>query len=66
MPVATLRRFEKTGSISLESFLKLLMVLGGLEEIIDVLKPGKPAFTSIDEVLKDADSAVIKRRGRKK
>ncbi|MBC7617365.1 MAG: helix-turn-helix transcriptional regulator [Pedobacter sp.] len=65
VPLATLRKFEQKGAISLESLLKLLMVVGGLEEIIDVLKPPKPNFTSIDEVLKDRNS-VSRKRGRKK
>ena len=65
VPLATLRKFEQKGAISLESLLKLLMVVGGLEEIIDVLKPSKPNFTSIDEVLKDRNS-VSRKRGRKK
>jgi len=65
VPLATLRKFEQKGSISMESFLKLLMVIGGLEEIIDVLKPSKPVFKSIDEVLKDTDN-TSRKRGRKK
>jgi len=65
VPLATLRKFEQKGSISLESFLKLLMVIGGLEETINVLKPSKPNFTSIDEVLKDTNS-INRKRGRKK
>lgn len=59
--LATLRKFEQKGVISLESFLKLLMVLGGLEEIIQVLKPAKPTFTSIEEVLKDSRPPYRKR-----
>jgi len=65
VPLATLRKFEQKGSISLESFLKLLMVIGGLEEMTNVLKPSKPNFTSIDEVLKDTNS-INRKRGRKK
>lgn len=65
VPLATLRKFEQKGSISLESFLKLLLVVGGLEEIIEVLKPSKPAFASIDEVLKNADSTTRKRGNKK-
>lgn len=61
VPVATLRKFEQKGVISLESFLKLLMVLGGLEEVIQVLKPTKPTFTSIEEVLKDSHHPYRKR-----
>lgn len=65
VPLATLRKFEQKGAISLESFLKLLMVVGGLEDIINMLKPSKPKFTSIDDVLKDMNNTPRK-RGRKK
>lgn len=61
----TLRKFEQKGIISLESFLKLLWVVGGLEEIIDVIKPSKPNFNSIDDVLKE-DNRTNRKRGRKK
>ncbi len=47
----TLRKFEQKGLISLESFLKLLMVLDGLEEIVSALEPGNRDFQSIEEVL---------------
>lgn len=63
--VSTLRKFEQKGLISLDSFLKILMVVGGLEEMLDVLKPDKPNFNSIDEVLKQ-DDIKIKKRGRRK
>lgn len=66
VPLATLRKFEQKGTISLESFLKLLVVVGGLEEIISVLKPSRPNFTSIDEVLNTRNSVPRKKRGRKK
>jgi transcriptional regulator with XRE-family HTH domain len=65
VPLATLRKFEQKGAISMESFLKLLMVTGGIEEIIEVLKPSKRNFTSIDEVLKNTDT-ISRKRGRKK
>lgn len=65
VPLSTLRKFEQKGSISLESFLKLLSVIGGLEEIINALKPNKPNFKSIDDVLK-TETEIIKKRGRKK
>ena len=65
VPLPTLRKFEQKGAISLESFLKLLMVLGGIEEMIEVLKPSKPNFTSIDEVLKNTDT-ISRKRGHKK
>jgi transcriptional regulator with XRE-family HTH domain len=65
VPLATLRKFEQKGSISLESFLKLIWILGGLEEVINALKAEKATFNSIDEVL--ANSIVKERkRGSKK
>jgi transcriptional regulator with XRE-family HTH domain len=62
--LSTLRKFEQGGVISLEYFLKLLFVVGGLEEVIDSLKPSMPTFSSIDEVLKEGKSENRK-RGRK-
>lgn len=41
------------------------MVVGGLEELIAVLKPDKPSFNSIDDVLK-TDENITRKRGRKK
>ena len=65
VPLSTLRKFEQKGNISLESFLKLLSVIGGLEEVINALKPNIPNFKSIDEVLK-SEEEITKKRGRKK
>ncbi len=65
VPLPTLRKFEQKGTISLESFLKLLMVVGEVEELINILKPSKPVFNSIDDVLKGTDE-VSRKRGRKK
>jgi len=65
VPLPTLRKFEQKGTISLESFLKLLMVVGEVEELINILKPSKPVFNSIDDVLKGTDD-VSRKRGRKK
>ena len=65
VPLSTLRKFEQTGMISLESFLKILSIVGGLEEMIVGLKPNTPAFKSIDEVIKIGEK-TIKKRGSKK
>lgn len=65
VPLSTLRKFEQTGMISLESFLKILSIVGGLEEMIEGLKPVTPVFKSIDEVLKN-DEKTVKKRGSKK
>lgn len=39
VPAPTLRKFEQTGSISLESLLKLVTVFGRLEEFEQLLEP---------------------------
>lgn len=46
---ATLRKFEKTGKISLESFIKLTMELGVVEEINDLFT--EPVYASLEEVV---------------
>lgn len=65
VPLPTLRKFEQKGLISLDSFLKLLLVVGGLEEMVDVLKPKEQSFKSIDDVLK-SEKKPIRKRGNKK
>ena len=47
----TLRKFEQKGLISLESFLKLLMTLGCLEDIVKALDSSRQSFETIDDVL---------------
>ncbi len=46
---ATLRKFETTGQISLESFIKLTMELGVVNEINDLFTT--PVYNSIEEVI---------------
>ncbi|NBV07366.1 MAG: transcriptional regulator [Proteobacteria bacterium] len=58
----TLRKFEQKGLISLEAFLKLQMVLGGLENFVKAIELNHTEFSSIDEVLK-ADKKPIRKRG---
>lgn len=65
VPLPTLRKFEQKGAISLESFLKLQMVLGGLEDIVKSTQVKETEFSSIDEVL-EADSTPIRKRGTRK
>jgi len=65
VPLPTLRKFEQKGLISLDSFLKLLAVVGGLEEMVDAIKPKEHRFKSIDDVLK-SDEKPIKKRGTRK
>jgi len=65
VPLATLRKFEQKGIISLEGFLKLQVVLGGLENLVKATEPQKIQFSSIDEVVK-ANTKVVRKRGRRK
>lgn len=49
--LGTLKRFEHTGQISLESLLKISLVLGHLEDFLNLfILQNKP--TSLDEMLK--------------
>ncbi len=61
----TLRKFEQKGLISLEAFLKLQMVLGGLENVIKSIQPNQSAFSSIDEVL-EANNKPTRKRGNRR
>ena len=48
---ATLRKFEQTGQISLESFIKLSMELGLSDELNTLFT--QPVYQSIEEVIHD-------------
>ncbi len=61
----TLRKFEQKGVISLESYLKLQMVLGGLEKILKATEIQKTDFFSIDDVLESSDT-ITRKRGKRK
>lgn len=61
VPLPTLRKFEQTGLISLESFLKLLMILGDLGKIVDAIKPETKGFSSIEDVLKNEKKKTPKK-----
>ena len=52
VPLPTLRKFEQKGLISLESFLKLLTVLGCLEKVVQALETDDESFKSIEDVLR--------------
>ena len=60
--LASLRRFECTGKVSLESLLRLCHALGRIDEFDQLLRP--PAVRSIDE-LEARTSRPKPRRGRK-
>jgi transcriptional regulator with XRE-family HTH domain len=65
VPLPTLRKFEQSGVISLESYLKIQMVLGCLENILNATQVKTSSFSSIDEVLED-ESTPVRKRGRRK
>ena len=48
---ASLRKFEQTGQISLESLVKLCMELGVIDEINGLFS--NPVYSSIEEVIND-------------
>ncbi len=64
VPLATLRKFELQGVISFESFLKLMMVLGMLEAMVEATKVSQTSFSSIDEVIA-LETLPKRKRGRK-
>ncbi len=65
VPLPTLRKFEQKGLISLESFLKIQMVLGGIDNILKATQIKNTPFSSIDDVL-SAGRAPTRQRGRRK
>lgn len=54
--VATLRKFEYTGKISLDSFIKLSLVLNVIDDLAALFDREPNTFQSIDEVLKDIET----------
>lgn len=62
--LGSLKRFESTGKISLESLLKISMVLECLEDFQTICTAKKPTIHSIDELF--VQSKSMKKRGRKK
>jgi len=48
---ASLCRFEQTGLISLESFIKICMELGVIDEVRELFT--RPVYTSIEEVMNE-------------
>lgn len=57
-----LKKFERTGKISMESLLKIALVLGTLEKFNDLFSPKSPEeFRSLDELMKQD---TTRKRGR--
>lgn len=59
--LASLRRFETTSKVSLESLLRLCHALGRLDEFAQLLQP--PVVRSMAE-LEARESAPVRKRGR--
>ena len=58
--LGSLKRFERSGQISIESLLLLAVVLDCLDDFIGIANAKKKDFKSIDELLKTSN---IKKRG---
>ncbi len=59
----TLRKFEQKGTISLESFLKLTMVLEALEDVVKATEQPAPEYSSIGEVLESGNRKPPRKKG---
>lgn len=59
--LGTLRKFEQSGAISIDNLLKLMLVVGGLREIVEASAPVQKRFLSIDDVLSGKTRPMRKR-----
>ncbi len=62
--LATLRKFEQSGAISIDNLLKLMLVVGGLRKIVEATASDQRRFSSIDDVLSDKIRPKRKRGSR--
>jgi transcriptional regulator with XRE-family HTH domain len=60
--LGSLKRFESSGQISLESLLKLALVLECLDDFTTIAKQKELPINSIEDILKE-DKNSIKKRG---
>lgn len=58
---ASLKKFERTGRVSLESLLKLTLILGRMDDFKELFAPSSVAALSLDELI-ESDK---RKRGRK-
>lgn len=61
--LATLRKFEQKGIISLESFLRLAMVLDTLEDMVKATELSVTEYSSIDEVIEAERKKPPRKKG---
>lgn len=62
--LSTLRKFEQSGTISIDNLLKLMLVVGGLRKIVEASAPSQRRFSSIDDVLSNKTLPMRKRGSR--
>ncbi|MEA3397781.1 MAG: helix-turn-helix transcriptional regulator [Chloroflexota bacterium] len=62
--LGSLKRFESSGHISLESLLKLALVLECLDDFNTIADKKTMQVNSIDELLKTTSTQKIKKRGK--
>ena len=64
--LAVLKKFERTGKISLDSLLRLAMVLGCLDNFTKLFPmPSTESFRTIDEIIRFDKKIKGRKRGRK-
>lgn len=61
--LGTIKLFERTGKISLESFVKIAIALGASEGFKSLFQPA-PEMQSIDDLIKAANASKGRKRGR--
>ena len=63
--LAVLRKFERSGKISLESFMKLAFTLDVMDGVLAGLKNKEEEFSSMDELLKENQNKPRKKASRR-
>lgn len=58
--LAVLRKFEQSGKISLESFIKLSFTLGLTDNLLQALSPDAQPYASLDEVIAQGKKSIRK------
>jgi len=59
--LATLRKFEIGGGISIDNLLKIMLVVGGLNQIVEASALDQDNFSSIEEVISGKNPSKRKR-----
>ena len=62
--LGSIKLFERTGKISIESLIKIAIALGALEGFDGLFQPNLTEDRSIDDLLKDAKASTGRKRGR--